>query len=255
MGRSPLILASLAKAALPQVDFVTARDLTNNHSGAFDSVLLEDTQGQHYVVRMPNGQRASLDLETELQALRALTPSVRQSLPFQIPQLIGESRDAKGTRAVLFGYVYGESTAVSHLNGDSPLATAIGEALAAIHRLPVALVEAAGLPQYSPSESVKLAVSRLDRAAATGRVPASLLQRWESALEDVNLIANQGGGYERANTDGMALSLSMVPYGMSVPDGASETTSNQVNIDASALVLASRFSLRIIEVRSSLSLA
>ncbi|MGD2172081.1 MAG: hypothetical protein PVF80_08260, partial [Gammaproteobacteria bacterium] len=58
------------------------------------------------------------------------------------------------------------------------------------------------------------------------------------ALEDVNLVANTGigGGMGRATTDGMALSLSFVPYGMEVPDGASDTTNNDVVIAPGALI-------------------
>ena len=55
------------------------------------------------------------------------------------------------------------------------------------------------------------------------------------ALEDVNLFANTGIGFEqgqRATTDGLVLSLSLVPYGMEVPDRASDTPDNQVNIGA-----------------------
>lgn len=51
------------------------------------------------------------------------------------------------------------------------------------------------------------------------------------ALEDVNLLAQEGiGGDDRARTEGVALSLSLIPYGMSVPDGAEVTSTNTVSI-------------------------
>ena len=68
------------------------------------------------------------------------------------------------------------------------------------------------------------------------------------ALEDVNLIANKGIGEERASTDGMALSLSLIPYGMSVPDGADDVSNNQVNIDSTALVEAGLNNMAVVRV-------
>jgi len=56
------------------------------------------------------------------------------------------------------------------------------------------------------------------------------------ALEDVNLIATTGSQKERAKTSGMALSLSFIPYGMSVPDRADDVSNNQVNVAGTALV-------------------
>src|SRR6185295_5843712 len=42
------------------------------------------------------------------------------------------------------------------------------------------------------------------------------------ALKDANLLAIEGlGGNSRARTSGMVMSLSLVPYGLDVPDGGS----------------------------------
>ncbi|MGC9329086.1 MAG: hypothetical protein ACP5I1_15745, partial [Candidatus Hinthialibacter sp.] len=57
------------------------------------------------------------------------------------------------------------------------------------------------------------------------------------AYQDVNLLAQEGiGGDGRARTEGIALSLSLVPYGMSVPDGASVDSVNTVTIGDDVLV-------------------
>ncbi|MCP3695493.1 MAG: hypothetical protein GY917_25065, partial [Planctomycetaceae bacterium] len=58
------------------------------------------------------------------------------------------------------------------------------------------------------------------------------------SLEDVNLVATTGigGGLGRATTDGLALSLSLIPYGMEVPDGSSDNSNNNVNISPDALI-------------------
>jgi Ca2+-binding RTX toxin-like protein len=57
------------------------------------------------------------------------------------------------------------------------------------------------------------------------------------ALEDVVLRAIEGlGGDERGTTDGAVLSLSLVPYGVSVPDGAHASSSNTVSIAQAAKI-------------------
>jgi len=57
------------------------------------------------------------------------------------------------------------------------------------------------------------------------------------ALEDVNLIAREGlGGNQRGSEDGMVLSLSLVPYGVDVPDNPQVSSTNTVNVGSSALV-------------------
>ena len=55
------------------------------------------------------------------------------------------------------------------------------------------------------------------------------------ATSDINLYATEGiGGDDRAATTGSMLSLSLVPYGVVVPDGAEVTSTNEVNIASTA---------------------
>lgn len=186
MAKSPLILAALAKDAVPQLDFVQAMPLTLGHTGHFDSALLTATDGSHYVLRQAANDEAALELDTELVVLRALAP-FRSHFPFEITKLIGETRDSKGKRAHLFTYVYGNSCQLANLPATSPLAASIANALAAIHSLPLSVVENNGLPVYAADQLIRERTAEMDRFAATGRVSALLLNRWERALEDVNL--------------------------------------------------------------------
>jgi aminoglycoside phosphotransferase (APT) family kinase protein len=186
MGRSPLILAALAKDAVPALDFVQVLPLGGENDGNFDSVLLTATSGDHFVVRMANGKAHQIHLDTELVGLRAIS-SVRNRLPFEITKVVGQTTDARGNRALLFTYVYGQPVDLTILGSDDPLGLSVGKAIAAIHNLPTGVIEDGGLPVYSPQEVLQQRVAELDRAAQTGRVPAVLLNRWEAALEDVNL--------------------------------------------------------------------
>ena len=191
MARSPLILAALAKDAVPQFDFAQVKHLDGGTSGAFDAALLTAKSGEHFVVRMANSASAGTELEAEIRAIRSFTPVIRLNLPFEVSQLIGDTQDSDGQRAMVFNFVYGNSIEISQVEPISDLTLSIATAIATIHKLPAELVQNAGFPELDPASNLKYRVSELDRAAQTGKVPPVLLQRWESALEDVSLFRYQ----------------------------------------------------------------
>jgi aminoglycoside phosphotransferase (APT) family kinase protein len=191
MAKSPLILAALAKDAVRHLDFVQVKSLNAGADGAFDTALLTATTGEHYVVRIANTQSAGTEQDVELQALRALGTEGRSAMPFKITSLIGETKEDKGARALIFDFVYGSPIDVGSISGESELARSIGLAVAAIHKLSLALVENAHLPEFQPEDILRARTAELDRFAATGKVPSALLSRWESVLEDASLFRFQ----------------------------------------------------------------
>ena len=188
MAKSPLILAALAKAACPQLNFHEVKSLSANSGGAHDTALLTSTSGQHFVVRVANNQAAGAEQEVELRALKALGATDRMRLPFKITNLVGETKDEKGSRVLVFEFLYGNPTDIGSIAAGSPLASSIARSLAAIHNLDTAIVENAHLASFEPAEIVRTRIAELDRIAATGRVPSILLSRWEAALEDVSMF-------------------------------------------------------------------
>jgi aminoglycoside phosphotransferase (APT) family kinase protein len=191
MGKSPLILAALAKAAVPSLTFTSVKKLSAGGTGLFDSAILTSTTGEHYVARTPQSRAGALELDVETQVLRTLGSSVRSKLPFKITSQLGETKDARGARVVLFEFLYGNPIDPARVSASSPLAGSIGSAIAAIHALDTEAIRAAGLPEFSAAELVKKLVNELDEVAATGEIPSALLSRWESALEDVSLFRYQ----------------------------------------------------------------
>lgn len=191
MARSPLILAALAKDAVPQFDFAQVKHLDAGQSGAFDAALLTAKSGEHFVVRMANSPTAGTELEAEIRALKCFSSLVRLNLPFQIGQLIGDTQDADGQRALVFDFVYGNSIELSRVDPISELTASIAYAIASIHKLPNELVQSSGFPELDPQSNLKYRVMELDRAAQTGKVPPILLQRWETALEDSSMFRYQ----------------------------------------------------------------
>ncbi|MEY4639764.1 MAG: hypothetical protein RLY13_762 [Actinomycetota bacterium] len=188
MARSPLILAALAKAAVPQLNFTEVKGLTSGTNGAFETALLTATTGEHYVIRVVSSQSAGAEQEVELRALKALGQAERARLPFKVTNLIGETKDDRGARALVFEFLYGNQTDITTVGADTQLSTNIAKAIAAIHNLDVSLIENSHLPAFEPSEIVRGRVAELDRFATTGKVPAVLLSRWEQALEDTSLF-------------------------------------------------------------------
>jgi hypothetical protein len=108
-------------------------------------------------------------------------------VPFEIPESLGQTRDSDGTTGVLFTLLEGSSPDLSRL-GSGLFSKSFGEALAALHSLQIDAIADSGLPQYDSAAILHQKVSELDRMAATGRVPAQLLSRWEQALEDIGLF-------------------------------------------------------------------
>ena len=159
MARSPLILAALAKDAVPQFDFAQVKHLDGGTSGAFDAALLTAKSGEHFVVRMANSASAGTELEAEIRAIKTFTPVVRLNLPFEISQLIGDTQDSDGQRAMVFNFVYGNSIEIAQVEAISDLTLSIATAIATIHKLPAELVQGAGFPELDPASNLKYRVS------------------------------------------------------------------------------------------------
>ncbi|MFM6963476.1 MAG: phosphotransferase [Micrococcales bacterium] len=186
MGKSPLILAALAADAVRNLKIVHAAGHSNDGEGRYDSAILTDDQGAHYIARIPTSPSAGTDLEVEMRVLRTLG-GLAHKLPFEIPVALGETRSNLGERVVVFKLVYGNQIDSTRVAANGTLAHSIAAALAAIHSVNPDVVVAGGFSAYSVAENLRLRVAELDRAAQTGKVPAILLSRWEAALEDSTL--------------------------------------------------------------------
>ena len=82
-----------------------------------------------------------------------------------------------------------------------------------------------------PSIGIPLVVAELNENNIVNVLGSTVIE----ATSDINLYATEGiGGGDRAATTGSMLSLSLVPYGVVVPDGAEVTSTNEVNIASTA---------------------
>ena len=185
--RSPLALAALATVAVPGLDAVDVRRPLNGGS-EFDVALVIDSASRRWVVRSPVGALAGAALEAEVALLEGLATAVDAgTLPFEVPRPAGFAHLPEGGRACVHPLVKGRPLRLESLRPGPGLAASLGRAIAALHELPTAVVEDAGMPVYEAVAYRERRQAEVDEAARTGKVPASLLRRWEKKLEDVRL--------------------------------------------------------------------
>ncbi|NMR19018.1 phosphotransferase [Cellulomonas fimi] len=185
MPRSPLALAALATVAIPGLDAFDVRPLA--HSGAdFDVAVVIDATGRRWVVRAPVRPAAGASLEAEVALLERLGEHVDSgALPCAVPRPAGFAHLPEGGRAVVHAEVPGAALRLDALRPGPGLTASLGRAIAAVHQLPVELIDGVGLPTYDADAYRERRMAEVDEAARTGKVPPRLLRRWEARLEDV----------------------------------------------------------------------
>lgn len=184
MGRPALILAALAADAAPGKNFRHYLKVTDNPD--VETLRLWDSESNSYELKIPATGNGVSELATELMVLKSLKSHAAE-LPFEVPTQIGQTQDADGSRAIVFTLLGGSNPDLSRL-GPGTFSRSYAEAMAALHGLNATNFVDAGLPTYDSSGLLHNKVKDLDRMAATGRIPAALLSRWEAALEDVGLF-------------------------------------------------------------------
>lgn len=179
-----MILAALAADASPGKNFRHYLKVDSNPD--LETLRLWSADGQAYEFKIPANSAGISELATEQMVLQSMR-RLASRLPFEIPESLGQTQDSDGTTGVLFTLLEGSSPDLSRL-GPGPFSKSFGEALAALHSLPTEAIADSGLPQYDSAALLHQKVSELDKMAATGRIPAQLLSRWEQALEDIGLF-------------------------------------------------------------------
>lgn len=160
---------------------VTVRDQSVQAKDDLDSAVVVDDLDREWIVRCPRTTGAGARLEAESRLLNVLAGW----LPYSVPQVDGWATLPEGGRAAVHRTLSGTPVDPEALVPGTPLATALGRALAALHDLPERLVEDVGLPVYTADEYRLRRLAEVDRAAGSGHVPSGLLGRWEHALEEV----------------------------------------------------------------------
>jgi len=200
MARSPFTLAALASAAVPGLEVSHAGPVADPD---YDAAVLAAADGREWLVRVPRTRSADSRLQRELAALAALTQGARARLPFAVPSLAGRVK-AGPTFAAVTDHTRGAPTPAPHIPVEPEgLGFRIGRAIGAVHTLPATVVADAMLPMSGPAESRRAAIGVLERALATGMLPAAVASRWQHAIDDADLWQFQatvtGGGFDSSS--------------------------------------------------------
>jgi macrolide phosphotransferase len=179
--RSALQLAALASAAVPGLDPVSV-DPPEVDGMDFDVVVVTDDQQRRWVVRAARRTTAAAAMDVESRLL----PLLGRHLPVPVPQPAGRSTLPDGGQLVVYPYLPGRPLDPARLTAGSPLAAEVGRVVAALHEVDPQVLDDVGLPTYDADEYRQRRLTDVDRAAATGHVPAPLLARWERELEKVS---------------------------------------------------------------------
>ena len=183
-SRGPLTLAALASAAVPGLDPDTVEGVVaSGPADAVEVAFIQDREHRRWVIRCPRTPAASAQLERSAALLAVLA----RRLTMPVPTVRGWAALPEGGRAGVHSYLTGRLVTFEGIEAGSSLAIGLGRALAHLHNLDVSLYEEAGVPVYDAASYRTRRLAELDRAAATGRVPTALLNRWERVLDDASL--------------------------------------------------------------------
>jgi aminoglycoside phosphotransferase (APT) family kinase protein len=181
--RSATALAALASAAVRGLSPIRVETPPDDLGREYDVAFVDDDRGMRWVVRAPRQTAAALTLEAEARVLGEL----RRRLPVAVPQPAGLIPLPEGGRAVIYPCLSGQSLHAAELTAGSGLAVEVGRVIAALHEIPAGVFDQAGVPAYTAEEYRLRRLAELDNAARGGDLPATLIARWERALEDVSI--------------------------------------------------------------------
>ncbi len=181
MSLTPLMLSALATSAVPGFQAVSAQQTS---TAELDSALVHDVDANAWVVELPTSDAEQQRFLQRSAAISALTEGLRQRLDFRVPRIVGTT-DVQGRTLSVSEYLPG--TMPRSKNMTPALVANFGIALAKIHELPTSTVLDRDRPSHSSLDELRDAAGIVDKAAATGLLPQSLLRRWETACEDRGL--------------------------------------------------------------------
>ncbi len=129
--------------------------------------------------------RAEAEQSADLVALRALTAGVRSRLPFGRVRVRRPDPGRRYSRRRRTSSCYGSKVPLGSM--DAVLAPPPAERPPPSTPSPPASSPTSGCRCCRRASASRSAMSVMDRASATGLVPAALIGRWERAVEDARL--------------------------------------------------------------------
>lgn len=179
-----MALAALATIAVPGFDAAGVSPAPADDE--YERAIVIDGQGRKFAVQVPLTVAAGAALEADVAFLAAMK-RVGAQLPFAVIEPAGFADLAEGGRALVAPAIPGAPIVMEQVDSQRTLAISLGRAIAAIHDLPHGIVTATAGTSYTAEDVRQRHLAELDDVAATGRVSARLLRRWEDVLEDISM--------------------------------------------------------------------
>lgn len=168
---------------MPGLDPMAVQEVVSGDEERFDVAFIQDTQQRRWVIRVPRDEVSAAHMDASLAMLALL----HRRVPFAVPAAKGFAPVPGIGRAAVHTYIPGHPLDLAALRPGHPVTADLGRTIALIHNVDRALFDEAGLASYDAEAYRRRHLAEIDRGAATGRVPAGLLARWEEALDDVRL--------------------------------------------------------------------
>lgn len=179
MKANPLTLAALATSAVPGLTVSGFGTNNSDTSDERDAVL--DTNHGLVSIRLPLNDSAAVRHSAELLALTSLTESVRSTLSFEIPNVLGVI-GYKGTRAVVATRMIGDPLSAFGSDAVDQWGKEIVDVLVGIQEIPLSALRDSGHQVMSTDHIRAQALKTLNRAAETGLLPENIHERWKHIL-------------------------------------------------------------------------
>lgn len=182
---TPLHLAAIAASALENVEICATRhpfEVTPD----FATGGATDSQGRHWIVKLPLHQVAGAALEAEAALAPGLIDAISHGhLSFDVVRPRAFATVRGGGRAMVYREPYGKFLPIEEI--DANAARSIGRALGELHELDPQVYGAAGVPVYDARAWRDRIATELEEVSLTRKVPTALLARWDRWLDDDEL--------------------------------------------------------------------
>ena len=151
--------------------------------GPIDAAVARLADGRTVIVRVARTEQAQTDLTEQARALGILSAGIRHLLPFRAPQLLGQTL-LGSQRAIVVDFIDGYRVDAPDVPAGDGIASLLGQAIAALHDLPVTVLRAEGVPARSAEHSRTDAARVIERADAAGALPPVLRTRRRTLVDD-----------------------------------------------------------------------
>lgn len=175
------MLTAWAVAEIPGLHIDGYRDAS---TADVDRVTCRTPEGAVVSIASPLTAEAASLQDREHRVGQLLSAGVRERLGFDVPHTLGAGLMGK-RRVVVTEEAQGQP--LSSMRDVRPMLPSLALALASLHSLPTTIVKRDAVPTKTALDAVREAAGIIDRAHQTTRVPSSLLDRWDAAIEDHEL--------------------------------------------------------------------